>query len=225
MVHAPAVAGASFQSGALKPNPRVASSVDAGWQALLLDIHEGVNRCDPFDTHPTPDTALVVTISGEHHLDAFRNGRWRRSVYQPGVAGIVRGNDIVRLKWSGLHPNQPFRTAHLYIPESLFAEYAEEYRPAGCARAAVLVTPAFRDPAIAATVVALDQASRAGKPNLYAEQAARWIVTHLLSAHAGQFDPVTDGRHPGSITDRRLARVLEFMTDRLEDDVQMSELA
>ena len=108
----PQICDASLQSGALKPNRAIESNRNLSWRSLLLDIHEGAGRCDPFDTHCTADLAVIVSISGRHETEVVKRGRWRIAVYEPGSAGLIAGQNIARLRWNALD-RAPFQTAHI----------------------------------------------------------------------------------------------------------------
>jgi len=215
----------SRRCASVQPNTLVATSAAVGWTALLVDQLEGTDRCDPFDTHPTPDLTLVVAMSGSHEIEVFRNRRWYRALYQAGASGLTPPHDVVRLRWKSDHRGLPFQTAHLYLPASVLTSTAEEYRRAGqscpdhpCSE---LI---FADPAVAAIAVELIRGMRAGAPNVYADQAAHWLAAHLLFRHAGQID-LDDGRSPGSFSDRRLARTIEFMSANFDAPLSLAQLA
>ena len=76
---------------------------------------------------------------------------------------------------------------------------------------------------IAEVVVALLRGMEAGAPNLYAETAMQWLATHLLSAHGG----IDVDRHklPSAMTDKRLARVVEYMRAHYAEPIPLEHLA
>ncbi|MCJ2074003.1 AraC family transcriptional regulator [Methylobacterium sp. J-030] len=192
---------------------------------MLLDHHEGRGHSDVFETHRTPDLTLVVATSGVHRIAVAGRGLWRTAVYQAGAMGLTPPGETTRMRWSTAGADHPFRSVHLYLPHDLIADVAEEYRRAGVTTAErPLSSLVFRDPAIAACAVALLHALGAGAPDLYAEQTGRWLATHLLSHHAGWCD-ADEAREPELIGDRRLARVLEYMSANLERSLTLGQLA
>lgn len=134
--------------------------------------------------------------------------------------------ESARLRWRTSSPSQAFRTLHLYIPGQLLAETADEYSRAGQPiRAEDMTSLAFRDPAISGQMGALLSACRNGAPDLYAAGAARWLVLHLMSCQAQWRLLADDRRVAPTITDRRLARVIEYMSAHLERPLTLDDLA
>lgn len=216
----------SARCAEVKPNRLLHSSRDAGWTSLLLDQHEGVGTSEPFETHPTSDLTLVVATAGHHRIDVLKNAHWRSAIYRPGAAGLTPALETTRMRWASVQPSEPFRTAHLYLPSALIESIADEYRRAGARlHDHPLDALIFDDPAIAACVSALARAMMAGESDLYAEQASRWLAAHLLSSHAGWWDRAADRRDPGTIADRRLAGVLEYMSAHLGTQLSVTALA
>ena len=78
---------------------------------------------------------------------------------------------------------------------------------------------------VADTVAAMLVGMREHAPDLYAEEAAHWLVTHLLSDHARWWDPTHDKRSIGVIEDRRLARSLDYLSANLAQPLSLGELA
>jgi AraC family transcriptional regulator len=220
-----AYAAASRRCAAVKPNRLLDSSAGSGWSSLLLDHHEGAGQSEAFETHPTDDLTLVVNLSGRHQLASMAGGRWRSVVYQPGTAGLTPPHETARLRWRTPSPRETFRTAHVYLPGPLLRAVAEEYRRVGQADEARLTALAFRDDVVASQVAALLAAHRAGAPELYAAGAAQFLATHLLSRQAGWRHLAEPTRLPAGITDRRFARVIEFMSCHLGQPLTLRRLA
>jgi AraC family transcriptional regulator len=215
----------SSHCAAAQPNTLLESSRDAGWTSLLLDHQQGAGRGEPFETHPTDDLTLVVGSFGRHSIEAFARGRWRSAVYQPGSAGLTAPGETARLRWETSSPQEVFRTLHLYLPWSLVASIAEAYRRAGQAEEPSFSVLAFRDEVLVAQARALLAAFRAGAPDLYAQGAAVWMVTHLLSCQSEWHHLRDDTRLAATIPDRRLSRVIEFMSCHLDRQLTLDELA
>lgn len=196
-----------------------------GWTSLLLDELEGAGDCEAFDAHPTPDLSIVAATAGAHRLEISRRGEWRAAWYRAGATGLSAGGESNRLRWRTIE-GQRFRTAHLYLPAALIEETAEEYRRAGAPHVArPLSALVFRDPLMTTTIAALLDAIREGRADLYAEQAARWLAAHLLGNHGRCWDPATDTRSAGVLDDRRLARVVEYMSEHLDEPLSLGRLA
>lgn len=221
----PTFSAESMKSASALPNVQLATSLDADWTSLLLELREG-GRAEPFDVLPTPDQTIVVTTRHEHALDVFRGGRWRSVVERPGSISTSAPGESPRLRSRCSGGIDRFVTAHVYIPGQVFSETAEEYRRAGQSpRHDSLSALALTDAALAEAVSALLRAAAAGAPDLYAQNAARWIASHLL-CRTGAFDEewLAKATH-GGLTDRRLARVIEFMSAHMAEALSIERLA
>lgn len=209
-----------------QPQAMRATSAAFGWTSVLLDDLEGAGRSGIFEPQVTPDLGIVVAIAGSHRLEAFHGGAWHSSLYQPRAAGLTAGGEANRLRWEAMGGRSTFRTAHLYIPAALVAETAEDYRRIGAKQSdRPLNALIFNDPLVADTVAAMLIGLREQAPDLYAEAAARWLVTYLLSHHARWWDPVQDRRSIGMVEDRRLARSLDYLSANLARPLSLGELA
>ena len=216
----------SLACAAAQPNRLLTTSAAVGWTSLLVDLLEGQGRSDTFETSSTPDLTLVVAMNGRHHVEVFSDTRWRPAVYQPGAAGLTPPNERTRLRWREFDAGEKFRTAHLYLPHTLIEDAAEHYRRVGQPRDnGPESTLVFSDAATSHVVRSLLKAMQIGAPDLYAEQVGRWLAVHLLWRHRAGSNASEDRRNPGLITDRRLARVLEFMSSRLDAPLTARELA
>jgi AraC family transcriptional regulator len=136
------------------------------------------------------------------------------------------GGQTARLRWRTPSIEHSFRSIHLYLPTSLLSALADEYRAIGqSVSEGEFAALAFRDETVANQVGALLAACRDGAPDLYAAGAARWLLTHLLSSQAKWRHLADDTRMAASITDRRLARVIEYMTAHLCDALTLDQMA
>ena len=209
-----------------KRNQFVRSSRALGWKSILVDHHEGSGKSDAFDTASTPDLTLVVAVRGRAAIEVFSHGRWRHAGYESGTAGITAPAETTRMRWTSGPGQTGFQTAHLYLPSRLLASVTEEYRRVGARTSeSSLSALAFRDPVVASAAAALLDAVTHEAPELYAEQLGNWLVTHILAQHAGWWNAAEDRRQAAVIPDRRLARVIEYMSVRLAEPLTMDALA
>jgi AraC family transcriptional regulator len=208
------------------PSTIIATSCAAGWTSVLIDHHRVYPSEESFETLPTPDQTIVVMTRGEQTIESFNAGTWRQAIYRAGTIGMTPGGDTDRLRRRMPRKPAPFEKANLYIPQRFFHEAAEHYRQVGhrC-RDNPLTALAFNDPLIAQTVFALLRAMAAGAPDLYAQTAMQWLAAHLLSAHSSWLDVQEDRRDPGVISDKRLARVLEYMSAHFAEPLTLENLA
>lgn len=208
------------------PSTVLATSREMGWTSVLLRHHRTDPYDDPFETNGTPDQTIVVTTRGKQEVQSFNGGVWRTAIHHTGTIGMTPGGKIDRLRRPVRRNPEPFETANLYIPQFFFREAAEQYRHAGRrTREEPLSALAFNDPTIAQAVLSLLRAMRAGAPNLYAESVAQWLSIHLLAAHSPWLEMSGNRRDPGIITDRRLARVIEFMTAHFAEALTLDRLS
>jgi AraC family transcriptional regulator len=216
----------SLACASVKPNRLLQSSRDLGWRGLLLDHHQGTGKSDVFETLPTNDVTLVVATRGRSLIQVFKQSRWRSALYDVGNAGLTEPHGTTRMFWQALDADARFETAHLYLSGSIVSDVAEEYRRAGSRHMDhPLSSLVFKDEAVGAIAGSLLLAMRQGAPPLYAEQASRFVISHLLTRHARWWDPDSDCRVAPMISDRQVARVLEYMSARFAEDLTLPELA
>ncbi len=221
-----ATIGASIRCIEALGTTLVASSRTLGWQSLLID-HDRI--CEPaceIETAITPDLTIVAMLSGNQTIGIRKRGGWCEANYAPGTVGMTPGghSNMLRRRIAEIGP--PPEKAVIYLPSNRLAEAADHYRRAGHRDNAVdLNALAFDDPAIVAVAVSLLRAVRSAAPDLYADSAAQWLAVHLLSKHAGWRSLNDDTRSPGAITDRRLQRVLSFMSEQFREPLTLPQLA
>ncbi len=162
---------------------------------------------------------------GEQEIESFNAGTWRHAIYRAGTIGMTPTGEIDRLR-RRMRKAVPFEKANLYIPQGFFDEAADHYRHVGHRwRGNSLTALAFNDPLIAQTVFALLRGMEAGAPDLYAQTAMQWLSIHLLSAHGSWLDMQEDRRDPGVIADKRLARVVEYISANFAEPLALDDLA
>ena len=219
-----AISSHSLSCRSAIPSARCRSSRDAGWTSLLVDVHCGSASSEPYTSIGTPDPRVGVTISGRYSGEYFTRGQWRHDAHGPGSINLHRTGEVTRYRFPPAE-DPDFQFALVYLPFEEMASAADHLRRPG-QRTEV---PAFadfvdRDPAITQMTLALVRAMAAGERNIYAETAAAWFAVHLLHAYgANAGDP--DGRSPGVLTDRRLSRVVEFMSRHFAEPLTLDHLA
>ena len=216
---------ASLRYKTSTPSMLVKSSADI-WTSVLLEVHR-VNPCpDVFEPGATPDQMIVVQTKGTQELQSFRSGQWRHAIYRPGTIGMTPPMSVSRLRRSLQRNAQPFEKINLFIPQGFFHEARDHYRRAGRPyRTESLSALGFNDPVVAQMAFALLDAMDAGAPDLYAQSASQWMAMHLLSAHSSWLEIHQDRRCPGVISDKRLARVIEYMSAHFAEALSLDNLA
>ena len=203
------------------------SSRNLGWNTILLDDFEthGDNEeeCEAFGT---PDVRISVGLAGAWDLWAMRNGRWASAVLNAGSVNVRASGEAAQMRWRNRSANLGFRVVTAYLPPVMLREAADYFgRPGQPLDHRIPCSIVINDHAIAGTVAAMVNAAVQGASNLYAEQGARWLATHLVHAHGRSFALEEDSRQIGSIADARLARVVEYMRENLAKQMSVTELA
>lgn len=226
MIPAHSHAEASRGCAAAIPLTLLDTSASAEWTSLLLNNQEGAGETRTFETCATQDLSVTVAAAGRPEVQEFLDGRWRSAVFQPGIACLTAPGETARVRLNGATARETYRTIHVYLPGSLILDIVEEYRRIGQkVDVARIIALPFRDEMLAGQVGALLAAARGGAPDLYAAGAARWMVTHLLLQQVKWREVIGEPRSTGIITDRRLARVIEYMSCHLQMPLTLDDLA
>jgi AraC family transcriptional regulator len=217
-------AEASLACSSAIPLRLLDTSASTGWTSLLVNLQVGTGTVDTFETHATDDLSLTIDVAGRHEVHELLDGRWRSAIFQPGITCLTPAGETARVRLIAKAALEAFRTIHVYLPSALIDDVADEYRRVGQVVGTARVA-AYRGEVLAGQAGALLAAARAGAPDLYAASAAHWIATHILSRQANWRHVADDARLSGTITDRRLARVIEYMSCHLDQQLTLNELA
>jgi len=219
----PTIAPQTLQCMSVIPSIHKTSSRDHGWSSLLLDLHSGLASSEPYDSVPTTDPRIGITISGRFAAEMYTGGRWRYDAHGPGSINVHRTGEQTRYRFP--RPKDAnFKLALIYYPLAQLEAAAEHLRRPGQPSR----TPSFdsyvsRDGALTQMTFALLEAMERGLGDLYAETVAAWLAVHMLMRHANA--PSGPDRSPGEITDPRLARVVEFMSTHFAEPITLEQLA
>jgi AraC family transcriptional regulator len=204
---------------------RIVSSLDADWNTLLLETRKKPATVDLWEPLPSSDLALILFTEGEIIFETREGRRTSRRTVQPGQGRIIPSGAVEQVRWfSDISRN--VRTTHIFIPKELFESCADEYRSAGSrSREIEHGISWFADPAINAVCRSLVDAVHDGVPGLYADSAALFIAKHLLSPRSGTNLLAEEEHRSGSITDQRLARVIEYMQANYARSLSLEDLS
>lgn len=215
----------SEKAGRKRPGEKLLCSTKAGWQSLLVQTYEQPSFVERYETLASPDFLLVLVERGRYEIESLSSGSWKKAVYRPGIAGITAPLTVNYLRWYSLSEEKS-HVIRTYIPPAFFEEAVEEFRKAGSKHQMhcedVL---AFRDPQVTATVHSLVSAVKAGLPDIYAETAARYLATHLVSRAYGRHNADAIWGKDGDLTDQRLRRILDFMAWNFAEQLTLEQLA
>lgn len=203
---------------------RLATSLDVGWTSLLLEHHRTGSVPD-YRPKPTPDQSLFILTRGQLDLAARERGRWTKTTYDVGSAGLTPGGMAAEFRLEA-RGSRTMDLANLFLPPRFLDEAVDHYRRAGQPfREEPLWSLGFHDPLVAQAIASLLQAMSAGAPDLYAETVGQWLATHLLAKHTSWTAFASRDRSPGVLGDRRLARVVEYMTEHFGEPIDLTRLS
>ena len=177
---------------------------DAGWRSLLVQCFDHAPEAEPFPMPAVADLHLVLCVGGDVAMRTRADGKPVRRRWVPGTLELmVPGLASVR----DYRTTSPLRTVQVTVPSATVEQAAEGRTPDFPALTA--------DPLVEQLVRALPPAAGAG--DLYAESAAAFLVTHLL----------TGGRHerlPGP-EHAAVRRAVAVMRERLAEPLTVAEIA
>ena len=201
----------------------VTSSDAAAWTSLLVERHVVTPAGQVVDIPPTPDQTIVVGIRGGQQVEVRSPGGWRRMTYRAGTVGLTAGDrdQVVRRRRTA--GSSTFEKINLYVPQGAVQRVVEECRAAGVRPAAPIDNLGADDRTIEAFAHALVRAIGRGAPDLYAQSAVQWLITHLVTAHSG-VSADANGR-PAPLTAARLAAVLELIRAEFAAPLSLDRLA
>ena len=204
---------------------RIVSSLDAGWNTLLVEARKKPATVDPYEPPPSSDLALVLLTDGEITFETREASRTRRRVFRPGQGRIVPSGAIEQVRWFS-NISRAIHTTHIFIPKEIFESCSDEYRFAGYpARRIEQAISWFEDPTVSAVCASLLRAVHDGGPGLYADTAGLFLAKHLLSSQSGFDFLAEEENRSGTISDRRLARVIEYMQANYARNLSLEDLS
>jgi AraC family transcriptional regulator len=204
----------------------VFSTRDTSWSSLLVDELQGNGTCGVYERVVTKDVRLTVGLAGAWDISANHSGRWSTGIAHVGAIGVNDALQPMRLHWRNRHHSKPFRLAAVYLPARFLAEAADHLRqPGQKLDTAIGSSVVLNDRAVGGTLAALVGAAKQAASDLYAEQAARWLATHLVHSHQRRYNPAEDQRQPGTITDARLSRVVDYMHANIGQPITLTDMA
>jgi AraC family transcriptional regulator len=207
------------------PSRLLRCSLTAGWRSLLVRSFEDPAATEAFETAASPDLLIVLVTRGSYTIESFSNGIWRSADYRPGLGGMTACGRSSRLRWRALS-SSPKESLHIHIPRDVLAATADEYRRAGAPhRKSAPDALLLADPLVTQIGSSLLEAMKAGASDLYAQSAAQFLATHLLSTHSHLTAVGGRERKAGQLEDRRLRRLLEYMRVHYAEPLTLDVLA
>jgi AraC family transcriptional regulator len=202
----------------------VTSSDAAAWTSLLVERHVVTPAGQVVDIPPTPDQTIVVGIRGEQQVEVRGPGGWRRMTYRAGTVGLTAGHRDQVVRRRRREASSTFEKINIYVPQAAVQRVVEECRAAGISPAAAIDSLGADDRTVEAFAHALVRAIGRGAPDLYAQSAVQWLITHLVTVHPGASAEAAV-RRPPPLTDARLAAVLELIRAEFTAPLSLDRLA
>jgi AraC family transcriptional regulator len=220
----PSVSEASLRCRSEIPSRRCVSSRDLGWSSLLLDVHSGMNWDRAYTAVTTLDPRIGVHFLGNYFIHFRSRGAWRKDVYRPGTTTVLRSDDERGFRFAPFQ-DDVCEFANIYLPLEQLAETVDHLRRPG-QRVSVpsFNQVQFQDRAITEVTRAVMRAMDAGADELYAQTVSAWLSVHIL-VQERSFGLGEDTRNGGDISDKRLRRVIEFMSVHYAEQITLEQLA
>ncbi|MCP2167671.1 AraC family transcriptional regulator [Goodfellowiella coeruleoviolacea] len=185
---------------------------DAGWRSLLVQCFDHAPEVDRFRLPGVADLHLVLCVAGDVTMRTRVDGKPVRRRWIPGnLELMIPGRASVR----EYRTTAPMRTIQVHIPSATVNRAAAQLGGPEPDFESLSAAVAAGDPVVEQLLRALPAAS--GANDLYAESAAAFLATHLL----------TQGRHvrlPGPEHAAVRAGVA-LMRDRLAEPLTLADIA
>ncbi|MEU1335610.1 AraC family transcriptional regulator [Streptomyces sp. NPDC005865] len=192
-----------------------------GWRSLLVQRFEHVPVADDMELPGAADLHMVLPVGGRAVMESRSGGRAVRSAWTPGRVqlGIPDRTVLRRYRGDGV-----MRSVQVHVPRDTVDSVAARLGGGPVDFEAMAASLAAGDPLIEETVRALGTPGGDDGGELYAESAAAFLTTHLLTRHARGRKRRTDPR-PATREDARVGAAVAMMHDRLADPLTLAELA
>ncbi|WP_067474166.1 helix-turn-helix domain-containing protein [Actinomadura hibisca] len=188
---------------------------DAGWQSLLVQRFEHVPVVEDMELPGAADLHLVLPVAGRAVMETRSGGRGSRDAWQPGRLELRVPDQPVLRSYRG---DGPMRSVQVHVPRGTVDAVAAQLGGRAVDYEAMAASLASGDPLIEEIV------RTAGAPgaadDLYAESAAAFLTTHLLTRHARRPVPRTPTRE-----DARVRAAVAMMRERLADPITLADIA
>jgi AraC family transcriptional regulator len=190
------------------------SWADAGWRSLLVQRFEHVPVAEELALPAAADLHLVLPVSGRAELETRAGGRAVRDRWLPGRVQLGLPHQAVVRRYRG---DAEMRSVQVHIPRDTVDSAVARLGGDVPDFEAMAASVAAGDPLLEEAVRALGSPGTAD--DLYAETAAAFLATHLLTRH-GRLRTGSPGRE-----DARVRAAVAFLRERLAEPVTLADLA
>ncbi|GAA2068942.1 AraC family transcriptional regulator [Streptomyces albiaxialis] len=199
---------------------------DSGWRSLLVQSFSHAGEADSVPLPGVADLHLVLCTGGDAELRVRDGGRAVRRRWAPGRLELMLPGRTTERSYRA---TSPMRSVQVHVPRATVARIAAELGGPEPDFEAMGAALAAGDPVVEQLVRALPAA--AATDDLYAESAAAFLVTHLLTRGRERIPGRTSGRGPdpdpgvpGGERDA-VRRGIALMRDRLADPLTLADIA
>ncbi|MBB4693317.1 helix-turn-helix domain-containing protein [Paractinoplanes abujensis] len=202
----------------------LASSVGLGWRMIRADLCRDPAELPEFTGPAAHDLVVIGVVAGRYRIESRHERFWRSADYGPGSVAVNAPHRQSIFRWRSSGP-EALESLHVRYPAAAVHQTLDDF---GVAHEDVdaLDTLSVDDPYVSTSLAAVRNALAAGAAGLYADMVAESLLTHLV--HTGVADPAARARivaDPGLLGSRELARVVDYMHERIGDNIRLEELA
>ena len=199
----------------LATHPTLSSTL-VQWQGITLENYTVPATLISRHEHPQPFLHLVLRGNVEYQVRT--KGRDLRFTSRPGTLFVLPRGTVDEINWRG--PTQRIAVA---VHPRLLSNALEETVDADD----VELTEHWNliDRHLSALLLEMTADLEDGSPagRLYGESLANSLAVYLLNRYAAR--RITPVAYKGGLPGHRLKRVLDFIADRLGEDISLSQLA
>ncbi|AGT84188.1 helix-turn-helix domain-containing protein [Amycolatopsis mediterranei] len=187
----------------------------AGWRSLLVQRFEHVPVVEELALPAAADLHLVLPVSGRAELETRDGGRAVRDRWLPGRVQLGVPHQATVRRYRG---DADMRSVQVHLPRDTVDSVVARFDAGVPDFEAMAASVATGDPLLEEAIRALGSAGAAD--DLYAETAAAFLATHLLSRHGR----LRTGRPPAR-EDARVRAAVAFLRERLAEPVTLADVA
>jgi AraC family transcriptional regulator len=208
------------QSGKIQLFPRLPLLMSqlAQWDGVHLEYHHQPPYEIPESSVPQHIVAIQTEVSAPRQIEGYLGGQFQKAEFAEGDILLIPANMSHQAKW---------QTEHQFILLSLEPNYLTQVANDSVNLGQVELIPHFlkSDPLIYHLGLTLKAELEINdwKDRLYVETLIRTLAVHLLK-HYSIYHPQTRQSNSG-LSQSELRQVIHYIHDRLEWNLNLSELA
>lgn len=195
------------------------------WNHLLIQTHQEPMQVAPVQIKPVPDPQLILLLSGAMRMSLTANGSVRQYSAKPGHLFLTPAHrESYELRWTSLS-DQPIRTLHLYLTNSLLLQTAVEVAGVDANRVELRDDSCIVDPLLRQLSYSLGE--ELDKPEagsrLFTQMAAQLVAVQLLRQHCTVQHTIPE--HGGKLTANQLRQLKDYVLAHLNQPLTLGQLA